>query len=528
MKKLYIITITLLCLGSMLSAQRFVLIEASGNPASPTNIFPVIMGDTTATGARVDNNTVYQLENGQVYVTSGRLVNKPEWPLQIQTVSLEDTDNKAIIARIPNASGDFQDIMFSEGDVTFRNLWIIPGERGPLEQHDWGRIRILGEGSRIIVRDCIIEKDRGGFLQFRADNVKCYVENSIFRNGGNRRILEGNGRGIDARNFFMDTLIVRNTIIHNIQDRFFRSQGGTQPHNYLEIDHCTSFNTVGRHGHIQLGRVKTAKITNNLFINPIMLGTSPVYTDEQTQPDGDAHKVITLDALDDDTQLEIAANNIFWTQDVLDYWASNDSVSVPGVLSQLVQESLGAAAEDAFFQEPLTLNSVPGSILQYVIDLYANPAAENMFDFIVEDIVLQGTAFDSGNLFDFSTFDPCYSSSTNSATAGTDGGPIGAVGSCEGFSSTTAAVLNPALQLSVQPNPTPGPATFRYTLNKGGQVALSLHSLSGQSIATLFSGHQAAGEQYIDWTPTHSLPAGLYIARLQTEEGVTALKLVVR
>ena len=62
----------------------------------------------------------------------------------------------------------------------------------------------------------------------------------------NRFILEGNGRGIDARNFAFDSLVVRHTVIHNIIDRVFRSQGGTEPHNYIEFDHCTVFNHAGR------------------------------------------------------------------------------------------------------------------------------------------------------------------------------------------------------------------------------------------------------------------------------------------
>ncbi|MEQ8703614.1 MAG: T9SS type A sorting domain-containing protein [Phaeodactylibacter sp.] len=528
MKKIYLLSILFLGLGFISNAQRFVLIEASADPANPANIFPVIMGDTTANGDRVDNNTVYQLENGQVYVSSGRLVNKPEWPLQIQAVDLQDTENKAIITRIPNASGDYQDIMRAEGDVTFLNLWIIAGEVGPLELHDWGRMRILGEGSRVIVRDCIIEKERGGFLQMRANNVKCYVENSILRNGGNRRVLQGNGRGIDARDFYFDTLVVRNTIVHNIQDRFFRSQGGSQPHNYIEIDHCTSFNTIGRHGHIQLGRILTAKITNNLFINPIMLGSSPIYTDEQTQPDGDLHKVITVDTLYEGTDLEISANNIFWTEDVTDYWASNDTVSAPGVLSQLIEEHLGSEVGNAFFQEQLELNNVPERILQYVIDLYNDPSSINMYDFIVEDVAVAGTPFDSGNLFDFSEFAPCYSPNTESATASTNGGAVGAVGGCEELINSTTEVLNSSLQLTAQPNPTAGATTFRYTLDQSSQVALSLHSLSGQKVATVFSGYQVAGEQYVEWGPVQAMPAGLYIARLQTEEGVMALKMIVR
>lgn len=529
MRTIYQLVFACFLMVGSLSAQRVISVEPSGDPANPTDIFPIIMGDTTETGERVDNNTIYELQNGVVYVTSGRIVNKAEWPLQIQAANLEDTDNKAIIARVPNTSGDFQDIGRPEGDVTFRNLWIISGERGPLEQHDWGRLRLLGEGARIIVQDCIIEKDRGGFLQIRADSLKIYIDNTIFRNGGNRRILQGNGRGVDARNFFLDTLVMRNSIVHNIQDRFFRSQGGTQPHNYVEFDRNTSFNTAGRHGFIQLGRVIEAKITNNLFINPIMLGTSPVFTDEQTQPDNEQHKVITVDTLFDNTSLTISNNNIFWTQDVIDYWASNDTVSQPPVLSSLVAQNLGADSSNAFFQEVVELASRPTIILPYVEDLYANPMAEDMFDFIVEDISLQGTPFDSGNLFDFATFDPCYPETTASATGASDGGAVGAVGFCPNLvTSTFEPTINQQLGLQVLPNPMSGQANFRFELRQAGPIQLSIHDFMGREVARVFTGTQQAGQHQFDWNRSAQLPAGMYIARLQTMEGEQAIKLVIR
>lgn len=532
MKNYYKITllIGLIVFGTSLQAQRYVPIAASSDPANPTDIFPAIMGDTTAAGARMDNNTIYQLENGKVYVTSGRLTNTATWALQIEATDLTDTDNKAIISRLPNASGTYPDIMRASGNVTLKNLWIISGEKGALEQHDWGKIRFQGEGARVIVKDCIIEKDRGGFLQMRADSIKCYVDNCIFRNGGNRRIIQGNGRGVDARDFWFDTLIIRNSIVHNIQDRFFRSQGGKRPHNYIEIDHNTSFNTVGRHGHIQLGRVLVAKITNNLFINPIMLGTSPAYTNEQTQPDADKHKVITLDTLYGDTDLTIAANNIFWTQDVLDYWANNDSVDAPEVLSALIKDNLGADTATAYFQEELTLNSIPGTILQYVKDLYADPTSTTMYDFIVEDVAVMGTPFDSGNLFDFSGFSVCYDVNTTSATAGTDGSAIGDVSDCQDLlNSLFDSFVNPHLGLTVSPNPIQGKqATFEFSLARTSHVELSIFDLSGRLVTQLINGDVQPGTQTQKWLPAAELSKGMYFAQLQTDEGSMMVKLMLR
>ena len=46
-------------------AQRYVLIE--GNTDNPPDIYEEIMGDVASNGSRVDDNTVYQLQNGYVY-----------------------------------------------------------------------------------------------------------------------------------------------------------------------------------------------------------------------------------------------------------------------------------------------------------------------------------------------------------------------------------------------------------------------------------------------------------------------------
>jgi hypothetical protein len=419
--------------------------------------------------------------------------------------------------------------MRPEGNVTIKNLWIIAGEKGPLENHDWGKIRYMGSDTRIIADHCIIEKDRGGFFQIRGNNVKLYITNCILRNGGNRRVLQGNGRGVDARNTSLDTLVMRNTIVHNIQDRFFRSQGAMAPHNYIEIDHCTSFNTAGRHGFIQLGRVTTAKITNNLFVNPIMLGSSPVYTDEQTQPDGDLHKVITLDTLYDNTALTISNNNIFWTEDVTDYWASNDTVSAPEVLSDLVLDNLGSAASDAFYQEVVDLNSVPGTILQYVEDLYADPAATDMFDFIVEDESLAGTPLDSGNLFDFSGFDPCYGEDTQSATAGTDGGAVGAVSFCpELMTSIFDVDVNHALDLQVFPNPTDSELNITFELREASQVNIAILNINGKVVQQLQQGRLLAGQHIFNQQVAGQLAAGMYFLSLQTDQGIMTQKFIVQ
>lgn len=507
-------------------AQRYVKIDATTDYANPSDIFTVVMGDTTETGERVDENTIYQLENGGFYIISNKIVNKPNWELRIETTDLNDTDNKAVISRVPNDSGTYPNILYPEGNLTLKNLWIISGEKGPLADHDWGKIRMAGENARIILDDCLIEKDRGGFIQLRANNTKVYVNNCTFRNGGNRRILQGNGRIVDARDNAIDTLIVKNTLMYNIHDRILRSQGATAPHNYIEFDHNTIFNHFGRHGCFQFANANKIVVTNNFISNPIMQGTTPYFADEQTQVDSMSHKVFTIDSEDVDTDFTFSNNNIFWTDDVLEYYASNDTVSKVEVYSQEIIKKLGGeeAAKATYFSEALELNSVPQRILQLVKDTYDNPASTEMFDIIVEDISRQGTEFDSGNIFDFSTFDAGFDTATQSAK-GSEGTYVGAVEVIR--TGITTLGLNIA-DFSVYPNPSSSNVTIKYNMLNNGHAKMSVYDLAGNECMVLLDAFQEKGQGQVRINDLKStLNSGVYFISLVSNSSRTTTKLVV-
>jgi hypothetical protein len=286
---------------------------------------------------------------------------------------------------------------------------------------------------------------------------------------------------------------------------------------------------MGRHGFIQLGRVNEVKITNNLFMNPIMMGTTPALTDEQTQPDNEAHKVITVDTLYEATSFNISNNNIFWDTEVTDHWATIDTVSEVAVLSDLIIERMGDDAANAYFSEPIALNSVPQSALQYVKDLYADPTSQDMFDIIVEDISAAGFDNDSGNLFDFSTWDPCYSGSSTSANADSEGDAIGAVAGCADLQSGIEELpLNLALALKASPNPAINATTLSFTTTVKGRVDLRVYNFQGGLVQTLVNEDMHAGTHTAVWNNLDAIPAGMYFTQIATTEGRMFVKIVVQ
>jgi hypothetical protein len=535
MKRFYHLALTLFCtlMVAFVSAQEARIVEVTTDPTNPTDLSIVIMGDTMPTGERVDNNTIYRLENGQgkVYFVSSRLENTSVWPLQIEAADPKAPQGmKPVITRIPNDAGDYPAVIWSTGNVTLKGLWMITGETTPDGVQSWGQTRFYGAGSRVIVQDCIIDKDRGGALSTWADSIKVYVDNCVFRNGGNRFILEGNGRGFDSRGFALDTLIVTNSVYHNMIDRVFRSLGNVIPHNYIEFDHNTVFNQFGRHGFFSIEQVHEFKFTNNLCINPDMLGASPRYADEQNSPDNEVTKLFVLDTLVDPTNITMSNNNIFWTDDVKAIWAKHDTVSQPPVFSDLFRQALGDTT-GAYFSEVIELNNVPIRITEYLDDLYANPMAEDMFDHVVQDVSLAGTDFDNGNLFDFlgaidgeADWDPCYDvANTMSGTAATDGGPIGALTPC-GLTSTSVYdnKVNESLGFLVSPNPIQSTTNFSYEIETPGLVRLSIYDVAGRMVESIVEDYRGKGSYNVEWRVPAQMPNGTYIARLQTQQGQMA------
>ncbi|MEL6853264.1 MAG: T9SS type A sorting domain-containing protein, partial [Bacteroidota bacterium] len=61
-----------------------------------------------------------------------------------------------------------------------------------------------------------------------------------------------------------------------------------------------------------------------------------------------------------------------------------------------------------------------------------------------------------------------------------------------------------------------------------GRVSLSIFNLHGQRITTLVDQLMGPGAHQVDWQVAPGLPAGVYIARLQTTQGFQSLKFSLR
>jgi hypothetical protein len=81
------------------------------------------------------------------------------------------------------------------------------------------------------------------------------------------------------------------------------------------------------------------------------------------------------------------------------------------------------------------------------------------------------------------------------------------------------------------PNPFNPVTTIAYHLPAKSSVQLTIYNLAGQKIRTLVQAKQAAGTYRVTWDGCNQLGepvnSGMYIYRLQTQEGVRVKKMLL-
>lgn len=79
---------------------------------------------------------------------------------------------------------------------------------------------------------------------------------------------------------------------------------------------------------------------------------------------------------------------------------------------------------------------------------------------------------------------------------------------------------------SIYPNPANRTAVVVVQVPRTERIRLVVYNLLGQEVTRLIDGPVAAGEHRLRWS-VGTLPAGLYLVRLQGSDGVQTLPVVV-
>ncbi|MCB9462180.1 MAG: CHRD domain-containing protein [Candidatus Eisenbacteria bacterium] len=86
-----------------------------------------------------------------------------------------------------------------------------------------------------------------------------------------------------------------------------------------------------------------------------------------------------------------------------------------------------------------------------------------------------------------------------------------------------AEATRPRLDLQAWPNPTSGASRVRFDLPRSADVTLTLHTVDGAKVATVYRGTLDAGVQEVD-VDGRALPVGLYFLRAETSQGTRSIK----
>jgi hypothetical protein len=533
MKKNYKLILFFLLTSFAITAQTIkVPPNLDGTTAFPfTDLTDFINKDTLANGNQ--KNTVYQLERGGLYFFSSTARWKSD-------VTLEATgpvaNGRPVISRRNKAGGATLATMYrGVGSLTLDGLYIVAGDNGPAASaYDTSPFIGGGKGKTYKVLNCVYEKSRQSVFNIGAgvDSVKLFLEGNHLYNLGDYKVLQGNGRIVDPRNSRSDSIIIRNNVVHNLLDRAYIGFRQSAM-NYFEMTNNTIFNHVGRHGFVQLGNVtKSAVIKNNLFINPSIIGTDTSFADEQFAPF--VKKENFLFTLSDtgnvNTKIVMTNNNISYSADVLSNYNTAARNKKPRIFSPSFASKIDTTK--AFFTETIELNNVPSRapLIKYVNDVNVTTIAikENI---MVEDILFKGQpGYESvTNFFDFTKFDGCYSKTSKSYTAASDGKALGARWPCgEKLTNTTPElVYNPNIKIEAFPNPASTSTTFRFNLPGSGNIKLELFDMQGRQVTKIHEGVMNEGVQEFTWNDINSVNAGVYFASIQTQFGRMITKVVL-
>jgi len=488
----------ILMLFLFLMSPMFISSQSVLKIPSGSDISKVIHGDTTATGEW--NDRIYELKRDGFYTVTSPL-NKVGAKLHIRGEKGEGF----LPAIFPQQAegGAWPSVLLHAGDLTLEYLY-ISNQNGA--QDKWRGIAIVANKTRVEITGCHIENERGAGFMFSADSVSCFIRDSRFSKCGQRTDPGGNGRVIDTRSKYVDTLVVQNTTFYLVMDRALRTQGGTI--NYLEWDHTTGFNHMGRFGFLQLGRVNTAKITNNLFINSQLMGDNPLGLDEQLQPEDDNVYMMTIDAIVDDMQMEVRNNNFAWSQDVIDFWNTKSDTLKPDILTASIKAVIGQdAIANAYFEEYVEFTKAPAFPMDYMEALFAETPPETYPQWMESDNV------------GISNVDCSYAESYDSYTAGDEGYPLGDLNHFPDLKAQWAGYtsVNENINRSnviIYPNP----ATEIARLNIEAD-AITLFDITGKLVSKSYNTSSVI---------VADLPRGIYFANIKKDERSVIQKLIVR
>jgi len=240
---------------------REVVIE----PGAPGTFEQTIMGDTTATGERVDPKTMYLLKRGATYIYRARLENNGYtlW------IGAEEGDGPMPIiqAAAPEGGGESPRPFQIGGDFYIKDVHItcldVLGNAT-----DNATLRLAVDDVRAVMVNCIIEKNRLSVVRLNANGTSFYGFNNIICDVGNPTYMQ-NCRTYTARANDHDSIVIVNSTHYNMTNDAIQLRGGRRTR-YVHVENCTFVGTA--QGGATFSQSDKVVFKNNLWINSFIFG----------------------------------------------------------------------------------------------------------------------------------------------------------------------------------------------------------------------------------------------------------------
>ena len=232
-------------------------------------LYNTIVGDTNATGGRLDANRVYLLQKGGVYWITETINNN--FPLRLVGQAGDPNDpygNPPVIQMIARSDGSVSGVILTAyGDVYMKNLYIIASDNNGVQTY-YQPISFNGNNYHATFDNVIFERSNFAITAWTGKGWEINFQNCKWYNLVEKPITQQwTGRGISIW-ADQDSVIVENCTFDNVGFCVVQIEGGAA--NYFRFNHNTLIN-VGRLA-FQASWWREAYIGNNLMINPFFDG----------------------------------------------------------------------------------------------------------------------------------------------------------------------------------------------------------------------------------------------------------------
>ncbi|HTY11706.1 MAG TPA: T9SS type A sorting domain-containing protein [Bacteroidota bacterium] len=554
----------LLYLATAAFGQHTLFLKA---PTTATNLSDIIMGDTTANGARVDTQRVYVLQRGGTWFWNN-IVTNAGWPLNIVASDTGVAEQPRVYAMpVPNATPLAVPYQFVnvEGNVYVKGITMV----GYFDQDtsyldNYGATYILFRCATPGWRMEFVGNTFGGTNQAFASNFAAgttikFTDNILVNSNVPWSAGAGNGRVVDARNISLDSLVMINNTVAYGFDRVMRHRSSVGRINHIIFDHNTVYENGGRYGLFTLGAVGSdVTITNSLFVDPMAMGAD---TNSQRQYDFiesnefDAQGKVVMSWINyaplqtdtlpgfTPTQWKIAHNYYYTSPSLTAAWDTaraegwDPTLGFGRILSDSIKARLGADTATAFTAlSNFAFNKVPAPFSNLML-WFAEPTSMGGAEG-GDGSGLQATypGYDIHTTpYYRDTMSAAYSTASPAYTGAWGGFPAGDLNWYPSAKATWATTAVKAANTTVPnkfsleqnyPNPFNPSTQIKFNLGQPGMMSLKVYNLLGQMVQVVDEGQRAAGE-YTYNVDMSRFASGVYFYRLEQGTNVLTKKMLL-